>query len=51
MTLENLLLLPLLFLLLGGGGGDSSVATPDVEVPGSIPAVATRFLLVGSVSV
>ena len=26
-------------------------ATPDEEVPGSIPAVATRSLLVGSVSV
>ena len=37
----------------GGGGGSSAVerATPDEEVPGSIPAVAARSLLVGSVSV
>ena len=33
----------------GGGGG--GVATPGEEVPGSIPAVAARSLLVGSVSV
>ena len=41
--------------LLGGGGGAvaQSVerATPGEEVPGSIPAVAARSLLVGSVSV
>ena len=37
----------------GGGGGSSAVerATPGEEVPGSIPAVAARSLLVGSVSV
>ena len=39
----------------GGGGGAvaQSVerATPIEEVPGSIPAVAARSLLVGSVSV
>ena len=39
---------------LGGGGGAvaQSVerATPGQEVPGSIPAVAARPLLVGSVS-
>ena len=41
----------------GGGGGRGSVAqsvecaTPGKEVPGSIPAVAARFLLVASVSV
>ena len=37
----------------GGGGVAQSVdcATPDEEVPGSIPAVADRSLLVGSVSV
>ena len=37
----------------GGGGGSSAVkpATPGEEVPGSIPAVAARPLLVGSVSV
>ena len=37
----------------GGGGGSSAVerATPGKEVPGSIPAVAARSLLVGSVSV
>ena len=36
-----------------GGGLAQSVerTTPDEEVPGSIPAVAARFLLVGSVSV
>ena len=42
---------------LGGGGGGGAVAqsveraTPGEEVPGSIPAVAARSLLVGSVSV
>ena len=41
----------------GGGGGRRTVAksveraTPVEEVPGSIPAVAARSLLVGSVSV
>ena len=41
----------------GGGGGGSAVAqsieraTPGEEVPGSIPIVAARSLLVGSVSV
>ena len=41
----------------GGGGGGGAVAqsveraTPGEEVPGSIPAVAARSLLVGSVSV
>ena len=37
----------------GGGAGAQSVerATPGQEVPGSIPAVASRSLLVGSVSV
>ena len=37
----------------GGGAVAQSVedATPDEEVPGSIPAVAARSLLVGSVSV
>ena len=41
----------------GGGGGGGTVAqsvervTPDEEVLGSIPAVATRSLLIGSVSV
>ena len=38
----------------GGGGAAQSVierATPGEEVPGSIPAVAARSLLVGSVSV
>ena len=36
-----------------GGRGSSAVerATPGEEVPGSIPAVAARSLLVGSVSV
>ena len=36
-----------------GGRGSSAVerATPGEEVPGSIPAVAARFLQVGSVSV
>ena len=36
-----------------GGRGSSVVerATPDEEVPGLIPAVAARSLLVGSVSV
>ena len=36
-----------------GGCGSSGVecATPGEEVPGSIPAVAARSLLVGSVSV
>ena len=42
-------------LTLGGGGAAvaQSVerATPDQEVPGSIPAVDARSLLVGSVSV
>ena len=45
----------LLLLLIGGGGGGvaQSVerATPGEDVPGSIPAVAARSLLVGSVSV
>ena len=41
----------------GGGGGGGAVsqsverATPDEELLGSIPAVAARSLLVGSVSV
>ena len=37
----------------GGGGGSSAVerATPGEEVPDSIPALAARPLLVGSVSV
>ena len=37
----------------GGGAVAQSVerATPGQEVPGSIPAVAARSLLVGSVSV
>ena len=37
----------------GGGAVAQSVerATPGEEVPGSIPAVAARSLLVGSVSV
>ena len=40
----------------GGGGGEAVVqsverATPGEEVPGSTPAVAACFLLVGSVSV
>ena len=42
----------------GGGGGERGAvaqsverATPGEEVPGSIPAVATRALLVGLVSV
>ena len=41
----------------GGGGGGGAVAqlversTPGEEVPDSVPAVATRSLLVGSVSV
>ena len=40
----------------GGGGGGAVAqsverATPGQEVPGSIPAVAARSLLVGSVSV
>ena len=37
----------------GGGGVAQSVerATPGEKVPGSIPAVAARSLLVGSVSV
>ena len=43
------------FFFFGGGGGAvaQSVerATPDEEVLGSIPAVAARSLLVGSVSV
>ena len=36
-----------------GGAGSQSVerTTPGEEVPGSIPAVAARSLLVGSVSV
>ena len=43
-------------LKLGGGGGGAVAqsverATPGQEVPGSIPAVAARSLLVGSVSV
>ena len=51
-----------LFFLRGGGGRITSIAggavaqsvesaTPGEEVPGSIPAAATRSLLVGSVSV
>ena len=47
-----------LSLCLGGGGGGGEVvtqsverATPLEEVPGSIPTVAARSLLVGSVSV
>ena len=51
--------LPSSFLPSGkkGGGGREAVAqsveraTPGEEVPGSIPAAATRSLLVGSVSV
>ena len=45
------------FVGAGGGGGGGAVAqsveraTPGEEVPGSIPAVAARSLLVGSVSV
>ena len=41
------------FTLLPGGAVAQSVerATPGEEVPGSIPAVAARSLLVGSVSV
>ena len=41
----------------GGGGGAAAVdqsverATPGEEVPGSIPAMAARSLLAGSVSV
>ena len=40
----------------GGGGGGAIAqlverATPGEEVPGSIPAVAARSVLVGSVSV
>ena len=40
-------------LLFEGGPVAQSVerAAPDQEVPGSIPAVAARSLLVGSVSV
>ena len=40
-------------IIRGGGGGGGSVerATPGEEVPGSIPAVAARSLLAGSVSV
>ena len=40
-------------LLSEGGAVAQSVerATPDEEVPGSIPAVAARSLLVGSASV
>ena len=42
-----------LYKIRGGGGGSSAVerATPGEEVPGSIPAVAARSLVVGSVSV
>ena len=42
-----------LFIECQGGAVAQSVerATPGEEVPGSIPAVAARFLLVGSVSV
>ena len=38
---------------MGGGGVAESVerATPGEEVPGSIPTVIVRSLLVGSVSV
>ena len=49
--------LSLLTVVRGGGGGGGEVAqsveraTPGEEVPGSIPAVAARSLLVGSVSV
>ena len=41
------------FHLIRGGAVAQSVerATPGQEVPGSIPAVAARSLLVGSVSV
>ena len=43
-------------LFFGGWGGAAVAqsvehATPDEEVPGSIPAVAVRSILVGSVSV
>ena len=48
-------LIPCSAIVIGGGGGAvaQSVerATPGQEVPGSIPAVAARSLLVGSVSV
>ena len=42
-----------LITFLEGGAVAQSVerATPSEEVPGSIPAVASRSLLVGSVSV
>ena len=47
-------LIIMIFFWGGGGGGAlaQSVerATPGEEVPGSIPAVAARSLLVGSVS-
>ena len=37
---------------IGGAVAQSGeLATPGMEVPGSIPGVAARFLLVGSVSV
>ena len=51
------MLCPKVFLQTGGGGGGGTVAqllervTPGEEVLGSIPAVAARFLLVGSESV
>ena len=43
---------PTLLPVVGGAVAQSvERATPGDEVPGSIPAVATRSLLVGSVSV
>ena len=54
MSLDSSLLLLLLLLLGGGGGGTVAQSVERVtceEVPGSIPAVAARSLLVGSVSV
>ena len=54
---SHLLTQPAPALFPGGGGGGGAVAqsvehaTPGQEVPGSIPAVAARSLLVGSVSV
>ena len=44
--------MPLQSFFLGGAVAQSvERATPGQEVPGSIPAVAARSLLVGSVSV